>query len=123
MPIKPENKKRYPRNWAEIRRQILQRAKNRCEFCGVPNRVYRNTVTGQWTEDEWQAETWACDGIKVSRIVLTIAHLDHVPENCDSSNLRALCQRCHLQYDIQHHQQTAYKTRRAGKAIGDLFNG
>lgn len=31
MPIKPENKGRYPKNWKEIRQQILQRANNRCE--------------------------------------------------------------------------------------------
>ena len=33
-------------------------------------------------------------------IVLTIAHVhDHAPENCDSSNLAALCQRCHIRHD------------------------
>ena len=37
MPIKPENKKLYPKNWKEIRRQILERANNKCEFCGIEN--------------------------------------------------------------------------------------
>lgn len=60
--------------------------------------------------------------MKVSRIVLTIAHLDHAPENNDPTNLRALCQRCHLAWDKEHHQQTAYRTRRAGLALGDLFD-
>jgi hypothetical protein len=32
-------------------------------------------------------------------VVLTIAHLDHIPENCDFDNLRAWCQRCHNTYD------------------------
>jgi 5-methylcytosine-specific restriction endonuclease McrA len=32
-------------------------------------------------------------------VVLTIAHLDHNPENCDRDNLRALCQLCHNRYD------------------------
>jgi hypothetical protein len=50
-------------------------------------------------------------------VVLTIAHLDHTPENCDPDNLRAWCQRCHLTYDRDHHRQT----RRSRKAIGDLF--
>ncbi|MBK8752309.1 MAG: hypothetical protein IPL99_11990 [Candidatus Competibacteraceae bacterium] len=31
-------------------------------------------------------------------------------------------QRCHLAYDAKHHAQTAYQTRRAGKAKGDLFS-
>lgn len=35
MPIKPENKNRYPSNWKEIRVDILKRANNRCEFCGI----------------------------------------------------------------------------------------
>lgn len=37
MPIRPENKERYPKDWPAIRRRILDRAKNRCERCGVPN--------------------------------------------------------------------------------------
>lgn len=32
MPIKPENKGRYPKNWKQIRQQILDRAGNFCEF-------------------------------------------------------------------------------------------
>lgn len=50
-------------------------------------------------------------------IVLTVAHLDHDPRNCDPTNLKALCQRCHLRYDTQHHGQTAAATRRNGKAM------
>ena len=34
-------------------------------------------------------------------IVLTIAHLDHVPENCADENLAALCQRCHNWHDAK----------------------
>ena len=40
MPIKPENRKRYPSNWKDIRNKILKRANNRCEFCGVENHSY-----------------------------------------------------------------------------------
>ncbi len=95
MPIKPENRGRYPKDWKEIRAAILKRANNRCEFCGVKNHTYRmNEKTG-----------------KMARIVLTIAHLDHTPENCDPSNLRALCQRCHNQYDMKHRAETRSQTR------------
>jgi 5-methylcytosine-specific restriction endonuclease McrA len=79
MPIRPENKDRYPSNWPEIRRRILLRALGCREFCGVPNKT-KHPITG-------------------SLVVLTIAHLDHQPENCDDENLRALCQRCHNRYD------------------------
>lgn len=79
MPIKPENKHRYPKRklWLQIRAEILQRAKNRCEFCGVEDRTVRNHA----------------------RIVLAVAHLDQQPENNDPQNLAALCQKCHINHD------------------------
>jgi hypothetical protein len=61
------------------------------------------------------------DGHHYIVIVLTVAHLDHNPSNCHLSNLKALCQRCHLRYDIEHHKETAYQTRRKGKAMGELI--
>ncbi len=78
MPIKSENKKRYPKNWKEIRSKVLARAAF-CEWCGAKN-YHPHPITK-------------------SKVVLTIAHLDHTPENCDPSNLRALCQKCHNTYD------------------------
>lgn len=85
MPIKAENKARYPANWKEIRAAILERANNKCEFCGIENYTIRDNG---------------------SKVVLTIAHLDHTPENCTSENLRALCQKCHNTYDAKHRAQT-----------------
>ncbi|KKK85807.1 hypothetical protein LCGC14_2769540, partial [marine sediment metagenome] len=35
MPIRFENKNRYPDNWSEIRKRILERAGNKCELCGA----------------------------------------------------------------------------------------
>lgn len=90
MPIKPENKNRYPANWKEIRTAILKRANNCCEFCGIPNYTIRDNG---------------------SKVVLTIAHLDHTPENCDPSNLRALCQKCHNSYDAEHRKLTRAQTK------------
>lgn len=134
MPIKPENAKRYPPDWQKIRQRILERASHRCEKCGLGNYWwgYRDTegvfhLTGF---NERKANYWpALSEIeqqppadqKIFVIVLTIAHLDHIPENCDPENLRAWCQKCHLDYDKEHHQQTAYQTRREGKAVADLF--
>ena len=40
------------------------------------------------------------------KVVLTIAHLDHTPENCAPENLRALCQACHNRYDAKHRAET-----------------
>lgn len=121
MPIKAENKGRYPKDWKQIRERILERAGHKCERCGVPNYVYRIVGTDEYSANEDAAYLLAAPGAKVTRIVLTIMHLDHVPEHCDDTNLQAACQKCHLAYDHDHHQHNAAETRRGRKAIGELF--
>ena len=54
------------------------------------------------------------------RIVLTVAHLNHTPEDCRDENLKAMCQRCHLRYDHDHHQRNARETRRRNKRTAEL---
>ncbi len=119
MPIRAENKHRYPRDWKAIRERILERAKNDlgipcCEECGAPNHM--------WIERE--ADGWIacqpCDGVW---IVLTIAHLNHVPEDNRDENLKAWCQRCHNRYDAPMRAQGIKARRRARQAVGDLFHG
>lgn len=98
MPIRPENRNRYPKDWKFIRERILLRADNKCEFCGVPDRS-NHPKTG-------------------SLVILTIMHLDHVPENCDPENLKAACQKCHNSYDapmrakgIKERRRKAFESR------------
>ena len=105
MPIKPENKKLYPKNWKEIRQNILQRANNCCEFCGV-----KNYSLGYRDEKGKFIEKLNINK-KIIKIVLTIAHLDHNPQNNNPENLRALCQKCHLNYDLEHHLESRKKKR------------
>lgn len=40
----PIDYKRYPKNWKELRSKVIERARNRCEFCGVHNHewIYRD---------------------------------------------------------------------------------
>lgn len=149
MPIRPENVARYPKDWQQIRDAIVARARNRCEHCGVRNGALGGrTREGYFLRAlplgerrlrlEWPrpGDYWWCSGLtgelhgigyqrterlRIIRIVLTVAHLDHAPENCAPENLRAWCQRCHLAYDAKHHRETAYSTRRAGRAVADLF--
>lgn len=98
MPIKPKNKGKYPENWAEISLYIRTvKSAGYCEFCGVPNHVTIN----KWTRK--RVPEASPDSFKV---VLTAAHMDHNPENCDIDNLKALCQRCHLNYDKNEHLQS-----------------
>lgn len=107
MPIKPENRSRYPADWRQIVAQVRERSGDRCE--GSPAFPECRAVNG-----EPHPETG-------SRVVLTTAHLDHVPENVDMGNLRHWCQRCHLVYDAKHHAQTAYATRKARAGTAELF--
>lgn len=136
MPIKPENRDRYPPDWQQIRERIRERAKNKCEDCGVKNyELGGRRRDGTWyaavpTGDDGLSMQWPSPGqwawcrldrhhlmLRIVRIVCTVAHLDHTPEHCGDDNLRFWCQRCHLRYDHAMHQREAYKTRRAGRAI------
>ena len=73
MPIRPENKARYPKDWPAISRRIrFERANNQCEFCGVQNyELGGRTKDGQWHKaritgcDRKLPEPgshWWCDG-------------------------------------------------------------
>lgn len=107
MPIQEKNKARYPDNWNDIVDQVRERSGNCCE--GSPAFPDCRAANG-----EPHPETG-------SKVVLTTGHLDHVPENCALDNLRHWCQRCHLNYDAEHHAQSRYMNNREGKAVSDLF--
>ncbi len=118
MPIKPENKALYPDNWKEIRQDILARANHCCEFCGVENYSFRlkidHTHIRPPTEKGLDLREW-------SKIVLTIAHLNHDPTDNDYENLKALCQKCHLNYDKELHMYNSALTRRKKLPTKDMF--
>lgn len=113
MPIKPENRARYPKDWAAISASIRSRAGNRCECIGECG---RGTHAGRCPNEQGQPAYGTG-----SRVVLTTAHLDHTPENCEPANLRSMCQGCHLHYDRHHHAQTAYRTRKLAARTPDMF--
>jgi hypothetical protein len=101
MPILPENIKRYPLNWRAISNDIrFGRADFRCECngeCGINHGGRCNE-----RHSSLHSETG-------NKVVLTVAHLDHQPENCKSGNLKAMCQRCHNRYDREHRNETRSK--------------
>ena len=137
MPIKPENRARYPDNWPELRESILARAGHCCERCRVSNYAevergrgrdagtYRTVLGKVYCDTSGTLLREVSHGqyavARVVKIVLTIAHLDHTPENNDPDNLQALCQKCHLAHDAPHHRANAAATRRKKLASGDLF--
>lgn len=109
MPIRPENRARYPADWAAISLRIRRdRAGWRCEqtdYLGVRC-------------DAIHGEPHPQTG---SKVILTVAHLDHAPENCHPDNLRAMCQRCHNAYDAPMRAAGIRERRRLSLAARDLF--
>ena len=105
MPIRPENRNRYPKDWKDISLRIREAAGWRCEWCGKPDKRIVGEGHPPWDDDD-------------THCVLTVAHLDHTPENCDPANLRALCERCHNKYDAP--MRAAGRRERARKAAGQL---
>lgn len=164
MPIRPENKARYPKDWPALSMAARERAKWRCEHQGCTATQYsvghwirwaggpfewrpvegnlpattaqdreffmagegRDAAGELWTYGKARAfvERWcwgAEDDDRPTVIVLTVAHLNHQPEDCRPENLSAMCQRHHLAYDAEHHKRTAYATRKASAQTADLF--
>jgi hypothetical protein len=123
----PMNKGEYPVNWLEISLRIrFERAQNRCECVGECGRDHeaeiRTLPSGKLLKIGVDKVTTRCPAINThnhpisgSRVVLTVAHLDHDPSNSADTNLLAMCQRCHLKYDEAHHQRNAAKTRYQAK--------
>ena len=123
----PIDYKRYPPNWkTEIVPRIKEREKHKCKKCGVKNYDvgYRHGEKHTFASiqehcpeivekylGKRKIETYKEARILQSLltdkkrivIVLTIAHLDHDEENLNvkDERLAALCQWCHLNYDVE----------------------
>jgi hypothetical protein len=146
MPIKPENRARYPADWPAISLEARLRAGWACLH---PDCLAQQYAVGWWRSGRrghvWTPE-WPRDGAymgqtyrdarevaagiyaaqgesgqKPTVIVLTVAHLNHDPTDCRPDNLRAMCQRHHLAYDRDHHRANAQATRRARAGTLELF--
>jgi hypothetical protein len=84
---------RYPSDWKVISLRVREEAGWCCEWPGCGAEQGRpHPVTG-------------------SKVVLTVAHLDHDTANNARENLRAWCQMHHLRYDAKHHAKNAARTR------------
>lgn len=122
-PIRPENRGRYPTDWPDISARIRTvRARNRCECDG---RCGWRSCPARFT-DRCTARNGKPHPVTNSTVVLTVAHLDHTPENCDPTNLLAMCQGCHLAYDADHRKETQERlAREAAAAAGQtvMFEG
>ena len=105
----PCNYKEYHPKWSLISKLIRHyRAKNRCEWCKVQDLavIVRNQGSRYTYLNQEQYDQLSKDELRriyCTRVVLTVAHLDHNKGNNRFHNLAALCQRCHLNHDIRHH--------------------
>lgn len=114
----PIDYSRYPPSWSsEIVPRILERARNCCENCGIPNGSKVTSIAMRVQENGRYKlkRIWLTNDGDVARIlpfvlpgqtknvvvVLTVAHLDHDEGNHSVADdrLRAWCQYCHLNYD------------------------
>lgn len=92
MPIRPENRGRYPKDWPAMRARAMHRAGNRCECdgkCGLEHEGGRcDALHGQ------------PHPVTGSIVVLTLAHEHGVPlEETSIDRMFMGCQRCHNRYD------------------------
>jgi 5-methylcytosine-specific restriction endonuclease McrA len=105
MPIRPEMRLRYPRDW-KLRSRFVRkvRAKNRCEWCGIANGA-PTPISGR-------------------PVVLTAAHVfDKAPESASLLNLAALCQACHLAHDAEDRARLREERRAARAAKEERADG
>ncbi|HSW83510.1 MAG TPA: hypothetical protein VLH12_08550 [Usitatibacter sp.] len=103
MPIRPENRARYPKDW-KVRSFFVRfvRARGRCEWCGAAHGK-PHPLTG-------------------SIVMLTTAHVfDDRPEASSLLNLAALCQRCHLTHDADIHKANRQRSREQRSGQERLF--
>jgi hypothetical protein len=135
MPIMAEHRWLYPIDWPELSRLIrFGRAKGRCEHCRRPHgaRVF-HLGDGRW----WDADHryWR-DGrgrrirvagadltaiVRITRVYIACAHLNHDPTDNGPRNLAALCQRCHMIHDAAEHRRRRWYNAYRRRALGDLL--
>jgi len=111
----PMDRRLYPPNWEAIARQIKDEVGWRCEGCGRlcirpgedPLAFMERIRTGRISECPVVQEFLE----KPRRFLLTVAHLDHVPQNSDRRNLKAWCAPCHCRYDLSQMARKQYLKR------------
>ncbi len=118
----PMKRSDYPPDWPAISKRVREAAGQMCEWCGVANgAVGARDRHGDWhADDDIHAmnssvgeDLFAGEFPRMVKMVLTVAHIhDPDPMNCEPENLKALCNRCHLNHDRAHHIAQARERRR-----------
>src|SRR3546814_1950329 len=67
---------------------------------------------------------WAIDLVaivRITRVYIACAHLNHDPTDNAPRNLAALCQRCHMIHDADEHRRRRWLNAYRRRAVADLF--
>ena len=99
----PMQRELYPEDWDAIAHMVKVESNWTCEQCGKQCREFDEdlvdfvirTSGGRHSSEGYERLRHP------QRFTLTTAHLDHVPENCERSNLKALCVPCHARMDLR----------------------
>ena len=89
----PMERERYPTDWKAIANAVKESAGWKCQKCGKQCRRLG-------------------ERFDTHKNTLTVAHLNHTPEDVRPENLMAMCAPCHLKYDAKHHAETRKKRSR-----------
>jgi len=103
-PRKKWNECQYPANWKEIRVHIRNRSKNgdNKEQCECNGECLKHSGRCEEINGTWAQFRRRRGKVKVR---FTIAHLCHTPSCSDESHLKAMCEPCHLIYDLRCRQR------------------
>lgn len=113
MPIRPENRARYPKTWKAMVAQARARSGDRCECLGQ---------CGLDHGGRCDAENHKPHPKTGSNVVLTLAHEHGVAlEETSIERMFHACQQCHNRYDAPMRRQGIQERARAASASGDLF--
>ena len=135
MPICPENRGLYPIDWQQLSATVrFRRAGARYEQSARPHMHHvAHLGDGRWWDGE--ARCWRSDrgrriairtgvalgAVRITKVVLVCAPLDHDPGNSAPDNLKALCQRCHILHDAAEHRWQRWWNRFRLPACRDLY--
>src|SRR5258708_23204131 len=95
----------YPKNWEQIGAEIRERARNAHgrEQCECRGECLKHHGRCEEINHTWPKHRRRKGKVKIR---FTIAHLCHTPKCDDKSHLKAMCEPCHLIYDLRCRQQS-----------------
>lgn len=102
----------YPADWREIALTVKERAGWQCEW-----------VESDGTRCSRKQGDPLPDNKSGWKVVLSVAHLNHIASDCRMDNLKAMCSMHHLRYDAHLHARHAKETVRRKRREEALRSG